>query len=144
MKQQAFKEAMARFASGVTVVSAAHRGEERAATVSSFASCSLEPPLVCFALDLRAKLLPLLLAAKAFEVRILGEGDEAIADHFAGRGKADVGLSAIPALAHLRCRLWANYPGGDHQLLVGEVEEVHLGALRDPLVYWHRAYRRLA
>jgi len=138
-----FKEALARFASGVTVVSASWQGQERAATVSSFASLSLNPPLVSLALDRNAKLLPVLLQAQAFEVRILHEEEQAAADHFAGREHHHLELTDLRPLAHLRCRLWANYPGGDHLLLVGQVEEVQLGELRGPLVYWHRKYRRL-
>ncbi|TBH14681.1 flavin reductase family protein, partial [Thermus thermamylovorans] len=47
------------------------------------------------------------------------------------------------ALAVLRCRLEALYPGGDHRLVVGRVEGVELGEPGAPLVYYARGYRRL-
>jgi flavin reductase (NADH) len=143
--KQAFKEAMSRFPSGVTVVLAGGRGM----TASAFFSLSLEPPLVALGVSERAHLLPALLEAGRFTVSLLGEGQEGVADHFAGR-KALEGplLEGEPprvrgALATLVCRLEAHHPGGDHRIVVGRVEEVHLGEMGPPLVYFHRAYRRI-
>lgn len=150
MTAQSFREAMARFASGVTVVAARRDEEVRAMTVSAFASLSLSPPLVVVCLDEKSKLLPVLLASGRFSINLLGEDQQALSDHFAGRRQvSQLTLSGDPpsvpqALATLVCRLWQNYPGGDHALVVGEVEKVELGSLRAPLIYWHRHYRRLS
>ncbi len=150
MTAQSFREAMARFASGVTVVAARRDEEVRAMTVSAFASLSLSPPLVLVCLDEKSKLLPVLLASGRFSINLLGEDQHALSDHFAGRRQmSQVTLSGDPprlpeSLATLVCRLWQNYPGGDHALVVGEVQEVELGSVRAPLVYWHRQYRRLS
>lgn len=152
-KQEAFKEAMSRFASGVTVVFSGGRGM----TASAFFSLSLEPPLVALGVDERARLLPTLLEEGRFTVSLLKEGQEGIADHFAGRrAQASTPGEGPPleegpqgarwvqgALAVLVCRLEAHHPAGDHRIVVGRVEEVHLGEEGLPLVYFHRAYRRL-
>jgi 4-hydroxyphenylacetate 3-monooxygenase len=142
--KEAFKEAMSRFAAGVTVVSARH-GEERGMTATAFMSLSLEPPLVALGIAKKARLFPLLEASGAFAVSLLREGQEAIAEHFAGKPQEGVALveGAIPgALAVLRCRLEAIYPAGDHGLVVGRVEAVELGEPGPPLVYFARGYRR--
>lgn len=142
----AFKEALSRLAAGVTVVSARHGEEERGMTATAFMSLSLEPPLVALGIAEGARLLPVVEASRAFSVSLLREGQEAVSEHFAGRPKEGIGLvgGAVPgALAVLRCRLEAFYPGGDHRLVVGRVEAVELGEEAPPLVYFRRGYRRL-
>ena len=144
--KEAFKEALARFASGVTVVAARLGEEERGMTATAFMSLSLEPPLVALAVSERARLLPVLEGAGAFTVSLLREGQEAVSEHFAGRPKEGIALEegrVKGALAVLRCRLHALYPGGDHRIVVGLVEEVELGEEEPPLVYFQRGYRRL-
>jgi len=145
--KEAFKEALARFASGVTVVSARLGEEERGMTATAFMSLSLEPPLVALAVSEKARLLPVLEGAGAFAVSLLREGQEAVSEHFAGRPKEGVVLEegrVKGALAVLFCRLHALYPGGDHRIVVGLVERVELGEEGPPLVYFQRGYRRLA
>ena len=115
-------------------------------TATAFRSLSLEPPLVALAVSERARLLPVLEGAGAFTVSLLREGQEAVSEHFAGRPKEGIALEegrVKGALAVLRCRLHALYPGGDHRIVVGLVEEVELGEEGPPLVYCQRGYRRL-
>lgn len=141
-----FREALSRFAAGVTVVSARHGEEERGMTATAFMSLSLDPPLVALGIWEGTKVLPLLEAAQAFTVSLLREGQERVSEHFAGRPQEGVGLEegrVAGALAVLRCRLEAAYPGGDHRLVVGRVEAVELGEPGAPLVYFARGYRRL-
>lgn len=144
--QTAFKEALARFAAGVTVVVARHGEEERGMTATAFMSLSLDPPLVALGIWEGAKVLPLLEISRAFSVSLLREGQEAVSQHFAGRPQEGVGLvegRVAGALAVLWCRLEGFYPGGDHRLVVGRVERVELGEPGAPLVYYARGYRRL-
>jgi flavin reductase (NADH) len=144
--KETFKEAMSRFAAGVTVVSARHGEEERGMTATAFMSLSLEPPLVALGVWEGAKVLPVLERSGAFAVSLLREGQEAVSQHFAGRPQEGVSLveGAVPgALAVLRCRLEAIHPGGDHRLVVGRVEVVELGEPGPPLIYFARGYRRL-
>ncbi len=147
-----FREALARFASGITVVSVRGAdGADYGMTVSSFASLSLHPPLVLACVDTAATVLPHLRAADTFGVSILAADQRALAarvavhgiDRFEGveRTHAAQGPALIAgAVAHLVCRRVNEFPGGDHVILLGEVitAEVHGG---EPLVYWARGYR---
>jgi flavin reductase (NADH) len=149
-----FREALSRWPSGVTVVAAKDEaGEVRGMTASSFSSLSLNPPLVLVCVDENANLLPVLERTEHFTVNLLAEGQAEVSGHFAGQPAArllenppfDVHGELIlqGALASLVCRRWAVYPGGDHKIVVGEVEKVVLGTERPPLVYHRRSYRKL-
>lgn len=153
--QDLFREALAHWASGVTVVAARDGDEVRGMTASSFSSVSLEPPLVLVCVDERANLLPVLERADRFTVNLLAQGQDEESSHFAGK-PADRLLKNPPfpvggnctmdtALASLICSPWRFYPGGDHRIVVGKVEEVVLGKNQDllPLVYYRRDYRTL-
>ena len=146
-----FRAALARFASGVTVVTARGAdGADHGMTVSAFSSLSLDPPLVLACLDVTATLLPHLRAATTFGVSILAAGQATLSKRFADQGVVRFDGVAVthasegPALidgaaAHLVCRRVAEHPGGDHVIIVGEVQraEAHGDA---PLVYALREY----
>lgn len=162
-----FREALARWASGVTVVTvrdpdAAPEGEGggdgasdaasmHGLTASSFTSVSLDPPLVLVCVSLQSHTLPVLQKAERFTVSLLSEAQAVTSDHFANRP----GVNAPPAfdalggiagsVAVLACDLWQDYPGGDHRILVGRVTKIELAAQAHagPLLYWQRRYRGL-
>ncbi len=150
-----FRAALARFASGVTVLTARGAdGADYGMTVSAFASLSLDPPLVLACLDVTASLLPHIRAAPSFGASILAAGQSALASRFADQAVPrfdGVAVSHAPegptlidgAAAHLVCRRVAEHAGGDHVIIVGEVvwARAHGG---DPLVYALRRYGRLA
>ena len=151
-----FREAMSRFASGVTVVTA-NRGEERfGITASSFTGVSMEPPLVlvCIARTLHTH--SAIEQSRAFAVNILGVHQLGVAQRFAGltpetgdrfAGLAwSAGLTGAPLLdgsiAALDCRLHASHDGGDHTIFVGSVVEVRMADDEAPLLYHNRLWRR--
>lgn len=147
----AFRAALARFASGVTVVTVRSAdGADHGMTVSAFSSLSLDPPLVLACLEVTATLLPHLRSATTFGVSILSAGQATLSVRFADQGVVRFDGVAVthasegPALidgaaAHLVCRRVAEHPGGDHVIIVGEVQraEAHGDA---PLVYALREY----
>jgi flavin reductase ActVB len=151
---EAFRDAMARFASGVTIVTARNEsGAPWGFTASAFSSLSLEPPLVLVCLDKRADSHPVFASADYFAVSILTEGQDGLALKFATRG-ADkfgglevitgpaTGLPLIPgALSHLECRIHDRLPGGDHTILVGEVLTAS-GNDQPPLLHYNRSFGR--
>lgn len=150
-----FREALARFASGVTVVTTIGAdGRPYGLTVSSFCSVSLVPPLVLVCIDLRSDAHAGFDASGVFGVSVLAEDQEEISQRFAwgGAEKFDAvtlepGGSGVPlvpgALARLECRVVAAHDAGDHTIYVGEVVATAVRPGR-PLVYHQGAYRRLS
>ena len=107
-------------------------------TVNSFNSVSLDPPLVLWSLDLKNNRTDLFRTAKGFTVNIMPASSEPLIRKFAAADadrftntKWHWGVSQQPvldeALASLECRLWAEYPGGDHAIFVGEVIDIRMG-----------------
>ncbi|MDQ7820904.1 MAG: flavin reductase family protein [Armatimonadota bacterium] len=148
---RAFRTALGRFATGVTVVTASTPAGVHGMTANAFSSVSLNPPLVLVAVSRRARMHGHLLAATHFGVSVLADHQEAHAWHFAGRPQADLATAfvwrrAVPlldgALAHLVCALEATHPGGDHTLFLGRVEDLWY---RDgmPLVFFAGRFCRI-
>jgi len=151
-----FRKAAGQFATGITVVSVQHDGIIRGMTANSFTSVSLEPPLVLVSVDTRRSIHSALIAAPRYVISVLAAHQQHISARFAS-SKTDMrtayddiphqltrdGLPLIDgALAHFVCRGYATYPGGDHSLFVGYVEEVQVTA-GAPLLYVAGAYRRV-
>jgi flavin reductase (DIM6/NTAB) family NADH-FMN oxidoreductase RutF len=151
-----FREAMSRFASGVTVVTT-RRGQERfGLTASSFVSVSVDPPLVlvCVARALLAH--AVIEETRAFAVNILGVHQLEAGLRFAGLKPEfpdrfegfewTTGASGSPLLkdsiASLDCRLHATHPGGDHTIFVGEVLQALISRAEAPLLYHRRLWHR--
>ncbi|MCY0878337.1 MAG: flavin reductase family protein [Firmicutes bacterium] len=157
MNLRAFRDTLALYATGVTVVLSRYGLATHGMTVNSFTSVSLRPPLVLFCADNRADTLKTVQQAGYYTVSILGEEHAWISQRFAVAGPqedllAEVRLgqgpaSGVPylsdALAFLECRVTDVIPAGDHHIVVGEVE--HLGRLNPhrPLIYFDHRYRRL-
>ncbi len=134
----AFRDAMARFASGVTIVTTVDEdGAQWGFTASAFSSLSLDPPLVLVCLDKKAESHGAFKQVDRFAVSILAEHQKEAALRFATRGAdkfggfevehgAATGMPLIPgAMVHLECRMHDRLPGGDHTILVGEVVYAH-------------------
>jgi flavin reductase (DIM6/NTAB) family NADH-FMN oxidoreductase RutF len=148
-----FRQAMGYFASGVTVVTTAFGNELYGMTVSSFASLSLNPPLVLICIDKGVPTHDVIKDASCFVVNILEERQEHLSRRFATttndkfKGVAwhsgNLGLPVLAnTLAAIECRLHTALDGGDHTIFIGEVvdAEVHEGS---PLLYYRRGYHEL-
>jgi flavin reductase (DIM6/NTAB) family NADH-FMN oxidoreductase RutF len=150
-----FRQALAQFASGVTVVTTRDAGgEPLGLTVSAFSSVSLQPPLVLVSVDVGSEAHAGFRDAGVFGVSILAEGQDAVSRLFARPGRAKFlevpmqlgphGLWMVPdALAHIECEVRAAHPAGDHILYLGEIVSLAVRPGR-PLVYQRGGYRRLA
>ncbi|MET0239753.1 MAG: flavin reductase family protein [Sphingobium sp.] len=154
--QRAFRDALGRFPTGVTVVTA-HDGDADAVamTVSSFNAVSLDPPLVLFSVSRTAPSLPRLLAADHFGISILSHDQHELSSRFAGRvpdkwlgvaaARGETGCPLIdPCLATFECAPFAVHEGGDHLIVVGRV--LRFAALPDgaPLVFFRGRYHAIA
>ena len=151
-----FREAMSRFATGVTVVTACRDGDRFGITASSFASVSIDPPLVLVCISRGLHTHAAIEHSRAFAVNILGIHQLEVGRRFAGltpeaedrfRGLSwSVGGTGAPllddSLASLDCRLHASHEGGDHTIFVGEVVNARVSGEEPPLLYHNRLWRR--
>lgn len=147
-----FRDAMARWASGVTIVTARGAGQEPVGmTASSFAALSLEPPLVLVCIGHDAQSHDDLVGAAGFYVHVLSRGQEQLSRSFAApgpekfdalepheSGRFDAPLLPV-GVARLACAHHAAVPLGDHTVLGGRVVTVEVTDA-PPLLYAHRNY----
>jgi len=124
-----FREALAWFASGVTVVTAAVPAGLVGFTATGFTSVSLVPPLILVCAGKRASAHGGVVSAGRFGVRILAEHQRWIAEQFARSGvdrfrDVPLRMAGVPlvdgAVALLECRRHSLHDGGDHTIIVGE------------------------
>jgi len=153
MDSSSFRDAMARLASSVVVVSARHGGGYRGLTATSLVSVSAEPPLVLVSLEREATTRAAVVESKAFNVSVLTRAQEFMAERFAGRAPAvdadwkhvphHLGANGLPLIdgcaVWLECSLAGVHPAGDHDLCIGEVTAVSLGS-GEPLILWDRSF----
>jgi flavin reductase (DIM6/NTAB) family NADH-FMN oxidoreductase RutF len=143
------------FVTGVTVITSGAAGRSIGATVNSFTSVSLDPPLVLFCLHKESRLRLVVEESGMFVVNFLAGRQERLAWTFSKRDTAAIqdvahhhSAAGMPilseALAFLACRLVNEFEGGDHTIFVGEV--VELGAPREnhePLIFFRGAMSAL-
>ncbi len=152
---ESFKQALASWASGVTVITSRHADHVHGMTVSAFCSVSLSPPLVMVCLDKASNTLKLVEAAKVFSVNVLAQGQEELSQRFASKELEDVRLEGLDckqgcngcphipgAVSIMDCRVVDTLDAGDHVIYIGEVEAAEFTE-RPPLVYLRAAYRTL-
>lgn len=155
MSAAAFKEAMSRFASGVTVVCGRADGELHGMTVAAFASVSVEPAIVLVSLGLVSRLGAALVTGDAVSVSLLAASQSARALRFAGMdghaGDRFEGVDLeptcveVPAIAGsvgmLGTRVREVVAAGDHRVFLLDVVEVRVPAANDaPLLWWSRGF----
>jgi len=149
---------MRRWASGVTLVTAHDRQGPHGMTVSSFTSLSLDPPLIMVSLEVGSRTHKMVREGGRFAVVMLQADQQELAERFAGvvpdseprfAGVAftrSPGGAPIPdeRLAYLDCRVVDTHPAGTHTVFIGQVTGGEAAEDGAPLLYFNRAYRRLA
>jgi flavin reductase (DIM6/NTAB) family NADH-FMN oxidoreductase RutF len=133
MDDSAFKAAMARLASGVTVVTTRVDDEDHGFTATSFTSLSLSPPLVLVCVMKSHRNHEFLLRSEYYAVSVLGEAQDDLGLRFASSKtpnrflglalhRSATGAAILPgAIAWVDCRVRDVFDGGDHSIFVGEV-----------------------
>lgn len=157
ISHETYRQVLAHWASGVTVVTSRGAGGPEGLTVSSFASVSLDPPLVLVCVHHGASTLAAIDASNAFAVNLLAADQVELGRRFAGllpgvtnrfdgiaTTQAVTRSPLVPeALAVIDCRVWRSLDAGDHRIVIGEV--VYASAREGaPVLYHDRGWRRLA
>ena len=155
--EASFRQVLARFATGVVVVTGSTREGPAGLTCQSFSSLSLDPPLVLLSTARTSKTWPRIEATGRFAVNVLGDDQRDLSERFAVSGGDKfagvtwrAGALGNPlldgAIAHLECDVHAVHDGGDHVIVNGRVRALEAPGLeeRAPLVYFRSAYRTLA
>ncbi len=154
---ETFKNALASWASGVTVLTTEHEGKVYGITASSFSTLSMDPLLVLVCIQNGNHLEQMVPASGKFAVSVLATDQETISNHFAISGRdpgADLdGFETFTdqtgcpiltgSIAHLDCELESILPGGDHVIAVGRVAGAASDDGKEPLLYFRRGYHGL-
>ncbi|MGH2514830.1 MAG: flavin reductase family protein [Ktedonobacterales bacterium] len=149
----AFRAVLGRFATGVTVVTTCQGTRRAGITVNAFTSVSLDPPLVLVCIDRSSHVHDVLLESGIFAVNILSHDQMELSSCFAGTtdfrynefcgATSHTEATGAPvldeSLGFVDCRIVDVYPGGDHSILVGQVEALG-GAAGEPLLYYRSHY----
>lgn len=152
MDDRKFRNALGKFATGVTVITTELNGEVRGMTANAFMSVSLDPKLVVISIGERAQMLKLIKQSRTFAVNILAADQQELSMIFAGQLKEDnkdvtferlAGKPVIAgAIAQIVCDVTAEHVEGDHTLFIGNVIDIHIED-SEPLIFYSGRYRSL-
>lgn len=149
------RDALGCFATGVTILTARDADESPVGlTANSFTSVSLDPPLLLACIATSAASADVFRSAETFAVNVLHIGQQPASIRFSRRDEDrfgatpwEPGLNGTPvltgSLATFECVRHAVHEGGDHIILIGQVERARFEPRRDPLLYFRGKYRRL-
>ena len=150
---RALRDAFGQFATGVTLVTTCWQGQPVAMVANSFASVSLDPPLLLWCPARAARRFAAFAEAGAFAIHVLAEGQRDLIARFA---RAESGFDSsgfamagngVPLLnrcpARFECDTWARHDGGDHLIVVGKVQRASFERREKPLVFHHGSYASL-
>ncbi|WP_237565347.1 flavin reductase family protein [Ornithinimicrobium cavernae] len=156
---QAYRRAIGRFATGVTVATTFAGRHDHAMTANSITSVSLDPVLMLISVEQSARWHQAVLDSGVWGISILAHGARATASWLSTPGRplhaqldrvahhrgAATGVALLDgALAMFECRTTGVHAAGDHSLVVGEVVGLEVPPRVDPaLVYYRGRYGQL-
>lgn len=150
-----FRESMSRLAGAVSVVKTEVDNREWGLTISSCASISMDPPLLMISLASNIISAKSIEKSKKFSVYLLNKQQEELAkfgsqsgtskflDDFIKTSNNQINILK-DSLAEINCSLYKSIPAGDHTIFLGLVENVKLGELKEPLVYFDRGFNTIS
>lgn len=151
MDSREFRNAMGKFATGVTVISTDVEGMHHGMTANGFMSISLDPALVAVSIGERAQTLQLIKASGRFGVSVLSKEQVNVSKQFAGQIPSDETFSfceehGFPlvkdSLVQVICTVEQEVLAGDHTIFIGRVEKM-LVKDGDPLLFSCGKYAEL-
>jgi flavin reductase (DIM6/NTAB) family NADH-FMN oxidoreductase RutF len=146
---RAFRDALGSFATGVTIITAQTDQGPMGFTANSFASLSMDPPLVLWSPAKSSSRFAHFAGAQHYAIHVLAQEQADLIKDFHRGGLGFEGMShhrnaegvpLIPkTLARFECEQHATHEGGDHLIVVGRVLRC---AMRDgaPLVFTKGQY----
>ncbi|MFC3885540.1 flavin reductase family protein [Bacillus songklensis] len=152
MDDRMFRNAMGKFATGVTVITTEVEDQVHGMTANAFMSVSLNPKLVLISIGEKAKMRDRIRQSKTYAVSFLAENQKEVSMQFAGQIKEEREfefdwLNDMPvikdALGVLTCNVVGEHEAGDHTLFIGEVTDIRLKEEVEPLVFYQGKYREL-
>ena len=153
-----YRDAMARFAGHVQIVTTAEGNAVRGVTATACCSVSDAPPTILACVNHHNERNHIFTTSGNFAVNTLSARHRPLADAFSGLGRLataerfalaewKTGQSGAPvltdALASFDCRLIEAKRVASHWILIGEVLDVKSGPFDEALVYYERGYRTL-
>jgi len=149
--------AMRAWASGVTILTAAHQSVQHGMTVSSFTSVSMTPPQIIVALKNATRTHHLVSQSGAFAVTVLAENQQVISNRFAGQIpdgedrmagiEIEILVSEAPfikgGLAYFDCQVIQAIPVGENTLFLAEIVTARGTTQGLPLIYYNSDYQQL-
>ena len=147
----AFRAVLGHFATGITVITAMDGDEPVGLAANSFTSVSLDPPLVLWNIAKVSNSLRAYLAAEHFAIHVLDADQQHLAEHFARTDHTryngiehTISSRNVPilpgVLARFDCRTREILNGGDHHIIIGEIEG-HTVRDGSPLIFFAGEYR---
>ncbi len=133
---QRFRKALGAFPTGICLVTTVGEdGKREGMTINSFASVSLEPPLILWSIRDDARSADVFLQSRSFVLSVLAADQAALAMHFARpapdkfqnfEDDFEPGLADCPRLKHslatYECSIYSRHQEGDHTILLGRVQ----------------------
>ncbi len=149
-----FRDALGLFATGVCVITTIDAQKAVGMTVNSFASVSLDPPLVLWSLQNNSDMYDAYASPQHFAINILSKEQQGHANAYAKKGDHlmqpahyRIGKYGSPiirdALTTLECELEARHEGGDHLIVIGRIRDMHTRPTGEPLLFFSGGYREL-
>jgi flavin reductase (DIM6/NTAB) family NADH-FMN oxidoreductase RutF len=151
MNERNFRNAMGKFATGITVVSMKFDSEIVAMTVNAFMSVSLSPKLIAISINQKASMHKRLVSGKSFGISILSQKQENLSKYFAKQLEEIeeiefISLNETPVLkgatAILACKTVDTIRAGDHTIFTAEVTDFALSD-EEPIIFYNGEYREL-
>ena len=145
---QRFKDVMARWPSGVSVVTTVINGKPVGITVSAFMSLGINPPSIIISIDKRSYMVNAIKSAGRFAVTFLNENEEGLSRLFASGDENKFraewteyrnGLPYIRGDTAVFAELYSSLDAPDHVLFIGRVIEALISD-KSPLIYYNRKY----
>ena len=151
MDDRLFRDAMGKFATGITVVTVDYENEIMGMTVNAFMSVSLDPKLIAISIDESASMYDILQETKKFGVSILTKNQKDLSMIFAKQIEEDREVNflqqdGIPVIEDsfvtLSCHVQDMIKAGDHMIFIAEVSEIVINE-GEPLAYAESKYQSI-